>query len=262
MCCVKTIHERDLFFPQKSPPISSFRNVKEISCVTPDSVTLHGYSFSDTASDMILIYFYGNGETVYDSRYRLSWLRQAFHVTVIAFDYRGYGQSEGTPGIQQCIDDALWMFDNREQITGNRDHRCVVYGRSIGTIMAQALCAQRAVDGCILEAPIATASEAIAHWSKRLPVPIRWVLRFRPEPALAQRKPQPIDYARKIECHVLVIHGTDDSVIPFASGEKIYAAVSSEYKDFVAVENAGHNNLIITQDKIQDAFRRFFTRIE
>ena len=49
---------------------------------------------------------------------------------------------------------------------------------------------------------------------------------------------------QRVNCPVLVIHGTEDEVIPFWHGEALFAAAPSP-KQSLWVEGAGHNDLIL-----------------
>jgi fermentation-respiration switch protein FrsA (DUF1100 family) len=47
---------------------------------------------------------------------------------------------------------------------------------------------------------------------------------------------------KKVKCPVLVIHGQLDDTVPFAHGQKLFAAVTSR-KLFLGVKEANHNDL-------------------
>ena len=47
----------------------------------------------------------------------------------------------------------------------------------------------------------------------------------------------------KIKCPLTIIHGTDDSIIPFSQGKELFGLAPGP-KQFVAVEGADHNDLI------------------
>ena len=49
---------------------------------------------------------------------------------------------------------------------------------------------------------------------------------------------------KKVNCPLLQFHGTDDKIIPYHLGEKLFQA-ASEPKDFVPISGAGHNNTTI-----------------
>ena len=55
------------------------------------------------------------------------------------------------------------------------------------------------------------------------------------------------EYLPKTNCPITIIHGTDDSVVPYASGKKLSELPVSDLK-FITVEGGDHNNLIEFED--------------
>ena len=99
-------------------------------------------------------------------------------------------------------------------------------GFSIGTGPATELAATKPVGGLVLQAPYLSAPRIVTK--------VR-VLPIDPFPNLKR--------IGKVKCPLTVIHGTDDSVIPFAQGKELFG-LAPEPKRFVAVEGADHNDLI------------------
>jgi len=50
-------------------------------------------------------------------------------------------------------------------------------------------------------------------------------------------------YINQVVCPISILHGTEDRVVPFSSGKKLYDTVSKEKTTFVEIENGNHNNL-------------------
>jgi len=46
----------------------------------------------------------------------------------------------------------------------------------------------------------------------------------------------------RVRAPVLIVHGTNDEIVPFVMGQQLYA-LAPEPKSFLAVEGAGHNDL-------------------
>jgi fermentation-respiration switch protein FrsA (DUF1100 family) len=51
-------------------------------------------------------------------------------------------------------------------------------------------------------------------------------------------------YILQVDCPVTIFHGTNDGVIPYASGKKLYDSIPEGQKELITVESAGHHNLI------------------
>ncbi|MDB9741404.1 alpha/beta fold hydrolase [Akkermansiaceae bacterium] len=57
---------------------------------------------------------------------------------------------------------------------------------------------------------------------------------------------KPIDVVGRIETPLLMMHGTEDALIPLAQGEVLFEAYGSKKKQFISVPDAGHANILTT----------------
>lgn len=111
-------------------------NPHPVSFQSADGTSLQGWLLpSETAAIGTVIYFQGSDLNItYTSRH-VAWLtRHGLHVFV--FDYRGYGQSDGTPSRQGLIEDcdaAIEYIANRSGLTPGR---IILYGQSMGGQLA------------------------------------------------------------------------------------------------------------------------------
>jgi pimeloyl-ACP methyl ester carboxylesterase len=261
LSCVKTVREKDLFFPQRTPELAESESLQLFELKTDSTPPLRGVYLHKPGQRADLLYFYGNAETLYDSYSRLTWLMETFKVNIIGLDYRGYGVSEGVPDVTSLQHDAVLLVDRYKSLTDTTTRPLIVYGRSIGTVPALAVAGQRAIAGLILEAPFPTASAVIASWEKNLPIPVRWVVKLRPEKSLAHRRPQPIDFARQVTCPLLVIHGSADETIPFSLGQDVYQSIPGQVKSLCRVDGKGHNDLDLAAPVVKTEIHRFLERV-
>ncbi|CAE7887337.1 ABHD17A [Symbiodinium necroappetens] len=129
---------------------------------------------------------------------------------VLAYDYCGYGFSEGEPSEENCIQciDAAYAY----LLQHFAPNRIVLFGRSIGTGPTVDLAVRHPeIRGVILQSPIESCGRAVfgnlASW-----------LGYRMD---LFRNYEKVD---KVECPVLVMHGTDDDIVPIESGMAIQEA--------------------------------------
>ena len=168
-----------------------------------------------------ILYCHGNAEDVTSSAEVLD-LFAARDYTIAAVDYPGYGLSDGTPTEKGCYENVHRLFDWLLEKRGFRPEDIIVVGFSIGTGPATELAASRKVGGLVLEAPYLSAPRAVTR--------IR-LLAIDPFPN--------IERIRLINCPLLVIHGTDDHIVPFSQGKALFEK-AVEPKRFVPVKGAGH----------------------
>ena len=256
--CRREVSEDQLFFPRRIPVVDAIEGRQNVSIEASDGETIRGWYYYDAGRSKTVIYTYGNGETVFDSQYRLTWLVDHLDVNVLAIDYRGYGFSDGSPSIDDLRQDILTVYDYLVRDLGGADQSVYAFGRSIGTAAALRLASERDLDGLVLEAPFTTITDVIRSWNQRLAVPVRWLVRLRPAAHLVEIRPQPVEAIAGFEHEVLIIHGTRDEVIPIELGRSMYEATTSAEKTWCPVEGAGHNDLLLSHPDVARELQSFF----
>jgi fermentation-respiration switch protein FrsA (DUF1100 family) len=170
-------------------------------------------------------------------------------VNVFLFDYRGYGASTGTRNDlseSATYDDAegarAWLAA-RPEAAGTR---LVLFGRSLGAAIALELACRRAPDALVLESAFTSLPDLAQALYPCLPV--RLLLRTR------------YDSRAKIPtlaCPLLVLHGQEDEIVPFAQGRRLFDA-APEPKTFCPIPLAGHNDVVARGgERYVDAWRTF-----
>ena len=261
--CVRTIREEDLFLPRRiplthwaRPPVDPDVRIIPLE-LSPGRPTIRGWAFSPRIVGRMMVYFYGNGETVAASERRLTGLASALRCEIVAFDYRGYGFSEGRPSFDAVLADGLSVYDCAANEAEESGLPLFVYGRSIGATIAVHVADSRRPSGMILEAPPTSAADVIPEFQKLLPVPLRWLIRMRPDDALAKRRPQPVQTIANLTVPLMIIHGGRDRIIPIRFGRRMYEEAGSEQKRFLEIPDAGHNDLNVLAPAVIRALRKF-----
>lgn len=170
-----------------------------------------------------LLYIHGNAEDLGDIRPRLQQLQQS-GFNVFAYDYRGYGTSDGQPSEHNAYQDAKKAYTYLTQQLDVKPNRLIVHGRSLGGGSAVYLATQYPVAGVVLESTFTSTFRVV------VPIPVLPFDKF----ANLQRLQQ-------VKAPVLVMHGELDQVIPIDHGRRLYEAASGP-KQFLWVPSAGHNN--------------------
>src|SRR5262245_17605652 len=171
-----------------------------------------------------LLLSHGNAEDLGDDRDWLEKLRGA-GFSVLAYDYQGYGTSQGRATEKGAYDDENAAYDYLVANLKAPPDRIIIFGRSVGTGPAVHLAARRPVAALILQSPFLSAVRVLT----RIPL-----LPFDKFPNYKD--------IRQVRCPVLIFHGDQDEVIPFWHGQKLFD-IAHFPKQFVPVPNAGHNDL-------------------
>ncbi|MDM9382429.1 alpha/beta hydrolase [Chlorogloeopsis sp. ULAP01] len=228
-----------IFLPQPS----SYQDTNEIIKLTSaDGTKLSAiYFFNPTATNTIL-YVHGNAEDLGDIKVVLEKLRN-LGFSVFAYDYRGYGTSEGKPTEKNAYQDIDTAYNYLTQQLKISPQQIIVFGRSVGGGSAVDLAARKPVAGLILESTFISAFRVV--------VPLR-ILPF--------DKFANLDKIKRVNCPVLVIHGKADRTIPVAHGKTLFAAAPSP-KLSLWVDGADHNDLAWVAGKRYDEILREFEQL-
>jgi abhydrolase domain-containing protein 17 len=179
---------------------------------------------ANPSAQYTLLVSHGNAEDLGDDREWLSDLERG-GFNVFAYDYQGYGTSEGRPSEKAAYDDEDAAYNYLTSQLKTPADRIIIFGRSVGSGPAVHIAARRPAAALILQSPFLSAFRVLTRFP---------ILPFDKFPNYKE--------IGRVHCPVLVIHGTRDEVIAFRHGQKLFA-LANEPKQFVAVQGAGHNDL-------------------
>jgi alpha-beta hydrolase superfamily lysophospholipase len=215
------VSERLIFQPQ--PP--GYRDSAAILKLTSSGgAKVSATYLANSAGTFTVLFSHGNAEDIGYDVPLLEQIRDA-GFSVFAYDYQGYGTSDGKPTEQHAYDDEDAAYNYLVQTMHVQPNRIIVFGRSVGTGPATDLASRRHVAGLILQSPFLSAFRVMTRVS---------VLPFDRFNNLRKIK--------KVHCPVLVIHGTEDTVINVAHGKELFAA-ANQPKQALWVEGANHNDV-------------------
>lgn len=207
------------------PHPSSYRDSPEIlKLSSTGGKRISAMYLANPAAQYTLLVSHGNAEDLGDDREWLGDLQGA-GFSVFAYDYQGYGTSEGRPSESGSYDDENAAYDYLTTQLKIPADRIIIFGRSVGTGPAVHIAARRPAAALILQSPFLSAFRVLTRVA---------VLPFDKFPNYKE--------IRNVHCPVLIIHGTKDNVINFWHGQKLFA-LAHEPKQFFAVADAGHNDV-------------------
>jgi fermentation-respiration switch protein FrsA (DUF1100 family) len=224
--------------------------VQDVQLTAADGTKLHAWWIPNPNATFTFLAFHGNASNV-PNRIPIYDFLHNLPANVLALEYRGYGRSEGSPsesGIYQDADAAYQYLTTAQNIA---PATIISYGQSLGTAVAANLASRKPVAAVILEAPFPSAS-AVA----------RRALWFFPGIQLLVRSQ--LDTAarlKQITAPVLIVHCTQDPVIPFDLGQATYAAANPP-KQFLTIQSYCHEEAsIIAPDRYRPALQAFLSTL-
>ncbi len=226
--------EEALIFPAPKYPIGDWApdqlGQEEVYFTAADGVKLHGWYVAPPQPRAQVLFCHGNGENVAYLGPYLAYLRDELNLAVFAFDYRGYGRSEGRPKEAGVIADGLAAQAWLAKRAGVAPSEVVLWGRSLGGAVAVELAAQNGARGLILERTFTSLPDVAAvHYAW---APVRLLMRTR------------LDSLNRINAYrgpLLQSHGTADSIVPYDIAKRLHEVYRGE-KAFLPLEGHDHND--------------------
>ena len=239
-----------IFFPPRYPegfasPEAHGLHPDEVWLTTADGIKLNAYFLPSPGSSKVLLWFHGNAENIGMGLWQMKEFAQ-LGVNILAVDYRGYGKSEGSPDEAGVYRDGEAAYRYLVESRHFDPKDIFVYGHSLGGAVAVDLASRHECGGLIVESSF-TSVRDLARRIYRLPL-MEYVPKSRFD-SLAKMA--------RVRAPLLIIHGTDDRVIPFEMGRKLYEA-AREPKAFLPIEGAGHDDpYVMGGEKYFERLREF-----
>lgn len=227
-------------------------------------------SLSDDAP--IVLYLHGNtGSRALQHRVGLyKYLAEEKGYHVIAFDYRGFANSECYPSEKGMMEDSLlvwnWLKENAQ------NSKVYIWGHSLGsaaaTYLTKELCdIGSPPDGLILDAPFTDITEAACHHPFSIPFwPIMPLFKYFVLESFNE-KFESVKRIKHITCSMLIFHGQNDFIIPFHIGKKFHNMAVQYKKEhphmgnikFVDCGDTTHKTNFLSSSA-QEALEKFITK--
>ncbi len=226
------LDERLLFQPAKYPEGNwqpTDLEYEDVNFTSEDGTKLHGWFCAHEAPIATILYIHGNAGKITLRASVLARLQNQHHTSVLIFDYRVYGRSEGMPTIKGAIDDARAARMELARLAKIDEADVVIMGRSLGGAIAVQLAAEEGCRGLIVESSFSSLKKMAKRYF----------------PASAALVPENnLNSAAAIKKHkgpLLQSHGERDTIVPFASGLELFKA-ANEPKQLIRIPNANHNH--------------------
>jgi hypothetical protein len=217
--------QRRILFPRASAPpdpaVAAALGMRHVGIPGHDGLRLSHWYRPAAPGAATMVAFHGNAGTIEARADKLrSVLAAGFGLLLV--EYRGYGGNPGRPDEPAVLADARSVLDWLAG-QGVPPERTAVYGESLGTAVAVAMAAERAVGAVVLDAPFTSVAElAQAHYWY---VPAKWLVTDR------------FDSAARIGAVTapkLFLHGERDPVVPIRFGRRLHALAPEPKQQWIA----------------------------
>lgn len=215
-----------------------------------DGVRLHGWFFparpGAKRSHLALLLFHGNaGNICTRVSFYETWL--GLGLNVFAFDYRGYGRSEGTPSEEGTYLDGEAAYDSLVG-RGFAPEHVILIGKSLGGGIASEIALRRRVGGLILQNTFSSVPDVARELYPFLPIKLISRIKY----DTASKLP-------KIHVPVLILHSRGDEYIRFHHGEKNFTA-ANEPKMLAEIYGSHNGVLEANRRQYVEVLEKFLDR--
>ena len=243
---------RLVYFPESeigATPGDLGLEYRDVYFEATDGVKLHGWFVPAETARGTILFCHGNAGNI-SGRVPLIQIFNRLGLSVLAFDYRGYGLSEGTPSEEGTYRDVFAALDHLEEHEGIPASEVILMGRSIGGGVAIRLAEARELGGLIVDSSFTSATDLgqkVYWW-----LPVRLLARYRYDS---------LSRIGEIRCPSLFIHSLDDEVVPIAMGRRLYEA-APEPKQFLEIRGGHADSFLVSGDLYRRGLEAFLDSLE
>lgn len=227
-----------------------------------DGTRLHGWFIpAQKKAWGTLIHFHGNAGNI-TANLKMVSLFPYEGLQVFMFDYRGYGESQGRPFRKGVYEDSLSAVRYVLSRTDVNKDAVFFLGQSLGganAIAVAALARELNIRAVVIDSSFYSYRSIVRDKIGEIPLlswfrtPLSYVMatdEFHSGDMIGSIAPVP----------VMIIHGTDDRVVPYQHGLKLFER-AGEPKTLVTVEGGDHITALMPQhaeyrQKVLDFFKR------
>jgi fermentation-respiration switch protein FrsA (DUF1100 family) len=246
------IQERLVFYPQIGREIAVTPRAyglefESLQIATEDGERLHAWWVPASDALGAVLLFHGNAGNM-AARIDYLMMFHRLHYSTLIIDYRGYGESTGTPSESGTYRDAeaAWRW-----LTGTRGVRAgdvVLFGESLGAAVASWLAVRQPPRALVLASTFTSVTDLGADVYPFLPVRLISRIGYDNRANL-----------RQVRVPVLIAHSPQDDVIPFAHGQRLLAA-ANEPRQFLELAGGHNDGFIFTREEWVKTLAGFLDR--
>jgi hypothetical protein len=239
-----------LYFPTRelvATPAALDLPYEEVHFSAEDSVPLHGWFVPGEPGKPLILFCHGNAGNISHRIENLYLFRRELGVSVLIFDYRGYGKSEGTASEEGTYADARGALEWLEN-QGWEPERMIYFGRSLGAGVAVQMALEEEPAGLVLETPFPSVAAMGRRHYPFLYTLLSWSVRARYDT---------LGKIPRIRVPLLIFQGDRDAIVPEKMARRVFER-GNEPKTFHLIPGAGHNDTYdVGGRNYWDAWRRF-----
>jgi len=242
---VKKVERSAIFRPIRginTYPDKAGLDFEDVCFESRDGLKLNGWFIPAGGARYTVLFCHGNTGNM-SHRIKKAVFFNKLGYNVFMFDYRGYGNSKGSPSEGGLYKDTKAAYDYLRE-RGIAADAIVGYGESLGGAALIDLARDNEMRGLILESAFSNAKDI----AKALyPYAPSWFISSKFDSA---------EKIKSIKTPKLMIHSANDNIVPFGLGEKLFRA-AAEPKTMLRIRGEHNACFFVSQDALQNGIMEF-----
>ena len=175
--------------------------------------------------EKVMLFFHGNSGNISHRSYVVQ-ICEKFGLNLLLVDYEGYGLSDGEPGIKKILDtsDLAYKFLCKTF----QPHDIIAWGESMGGSAAVWVASRFKLRSLVLLSTFTSITD-IAK-TTRGGSAIAGLIN------LSGKDWKSDVWAKEVKCPTLIIHSSEDTLIPYKLAQKLYRCIGSRHKKMVTIK--------------------------
>lgn len=184
------------------------------------------WKFENHPGHRIVLYFHGNNDNISYRKYAVD-ICNRLKLNLMLVDYRGYGESSGLPSSESLLEDAECAYTHLRN--DYKAEEIIIWGESLGGIAAIWTAHKYKCNTLVLLSTFAKTSTIIDKME--VPDSLKNVLKgLAKSPYMQNGK-----WIKDVDCPTVIIHSTEDDILPYINAELLYNSVDTKKKKLIKI---------------------------
>jgi pimeloyl-ACP methyl ester carboxylesterase len=240
------IEDINLFHPEEAiypNPVSALQGhllkdrIQDVRFQSRDGTMLDAWYIPPRENNPTVVFAHGNGGNIGDRLSVIEIFTRAGY-GFFAFDYRGYGKSEGVPSEQGLYQDMEAASHYLKTVQHTPLSKQIALGGSLGSGVVVDVATRLPFRAVVIFATLTSTPDVAEYilrntYGRYLPVQFIMAQRF-----------DSLSKVGKIQSPLIIMHGTNDHMMPLWMPKALYAKAKTPYKKLLIIPGAGHNDVL------------------
>lgn len=222
-------------------------NFKEYFLQTDDSKINLWFIENNKNGKYLIIHNNGNAGNMGDRLEKFKFFYDA-GFSVVSYDYRGFGKSEGVLSEERLYEDLKAIINFFEKFGYNKEE-IILYGESLGGGIATEVASNFKFFALVLESTFTCLNDMAKLYYGLFPYKI-----------LLKYKFDNLSKISRVKSLVIVMHSKEDEIVPYEHGVKLYN-MANDPKVFIELIGGHNDGGIIISKKAQNEFISTLKRV-